>query len=367
MIVLIVLAIALFVASRVQKRKDVQITLTRCDHPDEPLIGKSRTSAALNPPLIAISAHERHPASGPESSQRHADVTKPTDSTSPSQPRTPSSTSHTKADLIFERLKGGSSRKRQRTINRVRKQTGKPWRKISPARREQLYAEAFGRQIEESPLLLGKLSVRQPKPYLLLLPAELKAMILRNLTSFQDLKSLTQTIAAYHVIADRDNLFTEAAMNELESRNVNFLPRDVALPKPRTVEILSILVRVPGLASNCEQVGLLQAFKAYIKSRRMKDIRFRLTFEQCLALQSVLDVEDWYFHLKTKPGPLTKKVNNPRERVAHCIAPVHKENWLLVIEKSKKSFTSVGHLHHIYLSREPGGITSDDVCDAWRR
>ncbi|KAG7001941.1 hypothetical protein G7Y79_00030g064740 [Physcia stellaris] len=250
MIVLIVLAIALVIAIRVQKRKDVQITPTRCDRPD---------------------LHQR---------------------------------------------------------------------------------ESFGRQVEESRLLSGKNSVRQPKPYLLFLPAELKAMILRNLTSFQDLKSLTQAIATYHVIADRDNIFTEATMNGLESRDVSFLPRDVALPELRTVGGLSVLVRVPGLAPNCQQLELLQAFEAYMKVHTMNGIRFRLTFEQCLALQSVLDVEDWWFNVNAKPGPLAKDVDNPREEVTHCIDHVfdannlefnsernidHKDIWLLAVEKKKKN------------------------------
>lgn len=232
--------------------------------------------------------------------------------------------------------------------------------------------------------LFGELSVRQPKPYLLLLPAELNAMILRNLTSFQDLQSLTQAIPAYHDVAERDNIFTEATINELESRNISFLPRDLAWPDTRIVHSLSIYVRIPDCAlEKCKKSELLQAVEAYVWNHNSNGKHLRFTIEQCLAILSVLEVDHWMYCLSAKPGPLTKDVNEPRERiylfhdyftgvyldVANNSGPYIEEDTtrekrlLLIIKKIRKRSTSIGHIHNLCLSPTPSIVSYRELCD----
>ena len=91
---------------------------------------------------------------------------------------------------------------------------------------------------------IQKLRLDDPRWLFDQLPVELTTMILQHLP-FCDLLAITKAWLPFYIIAERNNLFTKAAIRNLESRGINILPHDVVVP----TSILSyyIVVEVNGM------------------------------------------------------------------------------------------------------------------------
>lgn len=189
---------------------------------------------------------------------------------------------------------------------------------------------------------------QERQPFLNLLPVELKSNILMSIHSFPDLLALTTASKPYHMVAQRENSFTNTALQELESRGVSILPRDIITP--RSLNYSSLIARVPGTSKkNCRKRDIGKALKAYLTQYQVGGA-VRLSVRQCHALLSLLDVVTWDYSFNTEPGELAKKAIDPRESISLLTEQANTGGlggWFVRIHKVGKYRVAgeSGHLH----------------------
>ena len=188
-------------------------------------------------------------------------------------------------------------------------------------------------------------------------------MIINILCSFRDLRSLCITSKPYYLLAQRQNLFTKKTIEELKSRNVNILPRDVIVPKSCTH--LDITARIIGSATTfCSENQLAAALKAfYIESWKVMP---QLRVWQCYTLLELIDVVQWDLYLDVPPEKLAIEVDDPMEIItderdthvgrvldssdpwdAHELSKGDSERWLVRICKNE-DWEIQGHISHLH-------------------